>query len=330
MLNFCYFVKYFQFFIFFRGIKLPGVEKAVRGRGGRAGSTQGRGKNSGRSRKQSPRNSTTSTVEEDDPLGTTPEFDEDDTPPPPPPQPIVSLRNKQTAKHGKPFGTASRQPLGVKKCSVNIQRQDEENVKPKPKIEKPPGKSPVTKKGNKKEGTKKTSKEKEKKETEKEPVKEDVNEDDKEMAEKPQPKREIKKQEKPEIPKNDTQNRDSKTEKQETVSEKPKARSTGTEKKTFHMETAMVMDSDPVENIRKDSMEVIGDSLRIKNLEDQIEGMLTTRTQVKDTQKRIQVLESILKSLKKEAVANDEKDRLELEKKYIKSQEEKDPKARKG
>ena len=69
-----------------------------------------------------------------------------------------------------------------------------------------------------------------------------------------------------------------------------------------------MLDGNSVEDIRKDSMEVIGDSLKIKKLEDQIEDMLTTRTQVKDTQKRIQVLESILSSLKKEAVADEQRE----------------------
>ena len=82
------------------------------------------------------------------------------------------------------------------------------------------------------------------------------------------------------------------------------------------------MDDDSAKNIRKDSMEVIGDSLKIKNLEDQIEEMLTTRTKVKDTQQRIAVLESILRSLQKEAISDIQKEKAQEQ--YVKSEKDSD------
>ena len=377
-LLYVHFLKYFAIFIFFGGIKIPSVQKAVRGRGGRVVSSHGRGRST-RSRRASPeKSSTTSTVdtlEDEEPLGSTPQVDEDvDNTTPPLPQSDVS-RPKQTAKCGRPFGNLSRSPLEVRKCSVNIQRQDEENVKPKiiEKVKKQ-GSKQTSKKGIKKEQNKKAGKKientkKPKKDKPEIPEKDTQNEnntevqkEDEKNKEKTPPKQQVtekkdkpeipkkdtqnenntevqkedeknkektppkllvtEKKEKPEIPKNDMQNEDKTTKQDESVKRKPKAAVAKTPGKSYHIETAFVMDTDSAENIRKDSMEVLGDSLKIKTLEDQIEDMLTTRTQVKDTQQRIAVLESILRSLQKEALADEEKEK--REKKYVKSQGEKD------
>ena len=97
----------------------------------------------------------------------------------------------------------------------------------------------------------------------------------------------------------DTKNKEGAIKKEETVEKDLKVETEEKKEKFFHMEMAMVMDNPNEDDICKDSMEVIGDSLKIKELEDEIENILTTRTQVKDTQKRILVLQSILSSLQK-------------------------------
>ena len=119
------------------------------------------------------------------------------------------------------------------------------------------------------------------------------------------------------IQKVDTKNKEDEIKKEQMVEKDSKVETEQKSEKSFHIETAIVLDGNSFEDIRKDSMEVIGDSLKIKKLEDQIEDMLTTRTQVKDTQKKIQVLESILSSLKKEAIADEQRET--GEKKYVKS-----------
>ena len=74
------------------------------------------------------------------------------------------------------------------------------------------------------------------------------------------------KKDKPEIPKNDMQNEDNTRKQDESVKRKPKVVIAKTAEVSYHMETAFVMDNDSAENIRKDSMEVLGDSLKIKKI----------------------------------------------------------------
>ena len=62
------------------------------------------------------------TIDDDNPLGTVlPALNE---------EPQIQEQSKQTAKCGKPFGNPVRKPLQVKKCSVNLQREQDENTKP--------------------------------------------------------------------------------------------------------------------------------------------------------------------------------------------------------
>ena len=80
-----------------------------------------------------------------------------------------------------------------------------------------------------------------------------------------------------------TKNKDTEETKKEEVKEDETPNTEDSTNKTYHMEKAIIMGDGTVDDIRKDTMEVLGDSLKIKNLEDKIENMLVTRTKVKDT-----------------------------------------------
>ena len=276
----CILVNNLSISIFFRTIEIPSVQNAVRGRGGWQASTRGRARRltCGRSA-ASPEKSSTSTVEtldDDDLLGSVPPLKEE--------PPKMKELSKQTAKRGKPFGNPVHKPLQVKKCSVNLQWDKDENTKNVPQKEKVPEKEkPKSKKGkgkdvnqkdDKKDNKKEKKNQKEQKEPEVKPIKED--------QPKPVEKEEVKetkdkkltedkqKEEKPVNEPPDTQNEESDSKKDDNLEPDSKSEVEEVKKKMFHIETAMMMDSASVEDIRKDSMEVIGDSLKVKQLEDDI------------------------------------------------------------
>ena len=223
-------------------------------------------------------------------------------------------RAKQTAKCGRPFGNSVCKSLQVKKCSVNLKREKDENTKPVlEKKEAPKPKQPKRKEVVKKdEKTDTDTSKKKNKEVKDQPVPDEVKKPVSNEEQIDKTKYDEKEEEKLEITKIDMKTEESKTEQQEKEKEENlpdilevKSKDEG----TFHMETAMVMDNDNAEDIHKESMEVIGDSLKIKDLEDKIENMLINRTQVKDTQKRIQVLQNILNCLQKEALDDKKKEK---------------------
>ena len=251
------------------------------------------------------------TIDDDDPLGTVlPALDK---------EPQIQECSKQTAKHGKPFGNPVcnpvRKPLQVKKCSVNLQREQDENTKPEKnkilekqkttKNKKTKGKD-INKNAEKKEKDTEKKNQEEANIPKEKPVKEEKSESKDKIHGEDIPV-DSKEKAKP-IQKVDMKNKEDESKKEEMVEKDSKVETEQKSEKSFHIEMAIVLDGNSVEDIHKDSMEVIGDSLKIKKLEDQIEDMLTTRTKVKDTQKRIQTLESILSSLKKGAFADEQRE----------------------